>query len=133
MPKSEFLRSALHAEYFVPQGFHSVMAAPVLANGSHCGVVVAFGSRRRGDFDEPYLAELAGLAGHLSRAIGLRLDCARLTEDLHARNHVLDDAPDGILLLDKHIKTSPGPPQIRRSGRRCCSCADCWCLAPAKR
>ena len=50
MPKPEFLRSALHAEYFVPQGFRSVMAAPVLANGSHCGVMVAFGSRQRGDF-----------------------------------------------------------------------------------
>ena len=104
MPKAEFLRSALHAEYFVPQGFHSVMAAPVLANGSHCGVVVAFGSRRRGDFEEPDLAELAGLAGHLSRAIGLRLDRARLVEDLHARNHILDDAPDGIVLLDSTLR-----------------------------
>jgi GAF domain-containing protein/DNA-binding CsgD family transcriptional regulator len=100
MPKAEFLRSALHAEYFVPQGFHSVMAAPVLANGSHSGVVVAFGSRRRGDFEEPDLAELEDLASHLSRAISLRLDRTRLMEDLHARNHVLDDAPDGILLLD---------------------------------
>jgi hypothetical protein len=44
MSKAEFLCSALHAEYLVPQGFHSVMAAPVLANGSHCGVVVAFGT-----------------------------------------------------------------------------------------
>ena len=33
MPKQQFLCTALHAEYFVPQGFHSVMAAPVLANG----------------------------------------------------------------------------------------------------
>jgi len=104
MPKSEFLRSALHAEYFVPQGFHSVMAAPVLANGRHCGVVVAFGSRRRGDFEERDLVELAGLAGHLSRAIGLRLDRARLAEDLRARNLVLDDAPDGVLLLDAMLR-----------------------------
>jgi DNA-binding CsgD family transcriptional regulator len=104
MPKPEFLRSALHAEYFVPQGFHSVMAAPVLANGSHCGVLVAFGSRRRGDFEEPDLAGLESVANHLSRAIGLRLERARLMEDLHARNHVMDDAPDGILLLDEMLR-----------------------------
>jgi DNA-binding CsgD family transcriptional regulator/GAF domain-containing protein len=103
-PKPGFLRSALHAEDFVPQGFHSVMAAPVLANGSHCGVVVAFGSRGRGDFEASDLAELDGLASHLSRAIGLRLDRARLIEDLQARNHVLDDAPDGVLLLDATLR-----------------------------
>jgi DNA-binding CsgD family transcriptional regulator len=104
MPKSEFLRSALHAEYFVPQGFHSVMAAPVLASDNHCGVVVGFGDRQRGDFEAPDLAELAGLAAHLSRAISLRLDRMRLAADLEARGHVLDDVEDGMVLLDATLR-----------------------------
>jgi DNA-binding CsgD family transcriptional regulator len=104
MPKSEFLRSALHAEYFVPQGFHSVMAAPVLASDNHCGVVVGFGDRQRGDFEAPDLAELADLADHLSRAISLRLDRMRLAADLEARGHVLDDVEDGMVLLDAKLR-----------------------------
>ena len=104
MPKSEFVRTPLHAEWFVPQGFHSVMAAPVLANGDHCGVVVAFGSERRGDFEAAELSLLAGIAGHLSQAIGLRLDRVRLTEALRARDDVLEDMDDGILFLSGQLQ-----------------------------
>jgi GAF domain-containing protein len=97
---------SLHAEYFVPQGFHGVMATPVLANGNHCGVLVAFGSQRRGDFEEPDIAELAGLATHFSRAVGLRLDRVRLMDELNVQHNVLDDFENGILLLDTTLRVS---------------------------
>ncbi|MGH7154330.1 MAG: GAF domain-containing protein [Acetobacteraceae bacterium] len=100
IPKTEFLRSALHAEWFVPQGFHSVMAAPVMARGSHCGVVVTFGSEQRGDFDDADLDRLAHLARHLSRALGLRLDRARLAAEFGTGNQALDELTEGVLLLD---------------------------------
>ena len=104
MPKSEFLRSALHAEWFVPQGFHSVMAAPVMAKGSHSGVVVTFGSKQRDDFDAADLEQLGGLARHLSRALGLRLDRTRLIDELHTRNEILERRSDGVFLLDGKLR-----------------------------
>jgi len=104
MPKTAFARTALHAEWFVPQGFHSVMAAPVMANGSHCGVVVAFGGRARGDFEALDLDQLGRLGRHLSQALSLRLDRMRLADALQARNHVLDELADGVLLLDKDCR-----------------------------
>jgi hypothetical protein len=37
MPKSELVGSPLYAEWFAPQGFHGVMAAPILARESLSG------------------------------------------------------------------------------------------------
>ncbi len=113
LPKSEFLRSALYAEWFVPQGFHSVMAAPVMANGSHSGVVVTFGSRRRSDFDEDDLEWLGRLARHFSRALGLRLDRIRLEEELRARQNAFDELNEGVLLLDAAFKVRYANPAAR--------------------
>ncbi len=104
VPKSEFLRSALYAEWFVPQGFHSVMAAPVMANGSHSGVVVTFGSKQRGDFGGADLEWLGRLAKHFSRALGLRLDRIRLYNELQARNQVFDELNEDVFLLDGIFK-----------------------------
>jgi DNA-binding CsgD family transcriptional regulator len=65
---------------------------------------VAFGGNARSDFEERDLDDLAGLARHLSRALSLRLDRVRLMEDLAARNRVLDDGEDGIVLLDGSLR-----------------------------
>jgi GAF domain-containing protein len=74
MPKSELVASPLYAEWFVPQGFHGVMAAPILARENLSGVVVAFRGKSRSDFAESDLDLLSGFALHLGRAVWLRLE-----------------------------------------------------------
>jgi DNA-binding CsgD family transcriptional regulator len=131
--KPELVRSALYSEWFAPQDFHSVMAAPVMTNGSHCGVVVTFGSKQRGEFDETDLGHLAGLARHLSRALALRLDRMRLMDELQVRNRCLDEVSEGVLLLDGkfHVRHANGAAQVvldRRDGlflrNGCLACRD---------
>jgi GAF domain-containing protein len=70
MPKSELVASPLHSEWFARQGFHGVMAAPILARDSLSGVVIAFCSKNRSDFAEEDLDLLAGFAPHLGRVVG---------------------------------------------------------------
>jgi hypothetical protein len=47
MPKAAFVRTELYADWFVPQGFHGVMACPILFKESASAVVVAFRDKRR--------------------------------------------------------------------------------------
>lgn len=100
MPKSELVGSPLYAEWFAPQGFHGVMAAPILARDSLSGVVVAFCSKSRIDFGESDLDLMAGFAPHLGRAVGRRLERERSIADLRADRQILDHAEDAVLLLD---------------------------------
>jgi PAS domain-containing protein len=104
MPKSELMGSPLYAEWFAPQGFHGVMAAPILARGSLSGVVVAFCSKSRTDFAESDLDLLAGFAPHLGRAVWLRLERDRSLAELNANRQILDDAEDAVLLLDSGLQ-----------------------------
>jgi PAS domain-containing protein len=104
MPKSELVCSPLYEEWFAPQGFHGVMAAPVLARESLSGVVVAFCSKRRGDFAEGDLDLLAGFAPHLGRAVVLRLERAQFLADLRADQQILDETDDALLLLDAELQ-----------------------------
>jgi hypothetical protein len=49
--KTEFMRTELYADWFAPQRFHSVVAAPTLFENDASAVIVAFGDRSRPDFD----------------------------------------------------------------------------------
>jgi PAS domain-containing protein len=100
MPKSELVGSPLYAEWFAPQGFHGVMAAPILARENLSGVVVAFCSKRRSDFAESDLDLLAAFAPHLGRAVWLRLERDGFLADLRADRQILDDSENAVLLLD---------------------------------
>jgi hypothetical protein len=51
IPKREFLRTELYADWFRPQGFNGVMAAPALFKSKASVVLVTFGDRRREDFE----------------------------------------------------------------------------------
>jgi PAS domain-containing protein len=104
MPKSELVRSLLYEEWFAPQDFHGVMAAPVLARESLSGVVVAFCSKRRGDFAESDLDLLAGFAPHLGRAVWLRLEREQFLADLRADQQILDETDDAVLLLNAELQ-----------------------------
>jgi PAS domain-containing protein len=104
MPKPELVGSPLYAEWFAPQGFHGVMAAPILARASVSGVVVAFCGKRHGDFAEGDLDLLAGFAPHLGRALWLRLERERFLAELNANRQILDDSDDAVLLLDNELQ-----------------------------
>jgi PAS domain-containing protein len=104
MPKSELVDSPLYTEWFAPQGFHGVMAAPILAHESLSGVVVAFCSKSRRDFSESDLDLLAGLAPHLGRAVSLRLERERFLAEVRADRQILDDSEDAVLLLDGELR-----------------------------
>jgi PAS domain-containing protein len=104
MPKSELVGSPLYAEWFAPQGFHGVMAAPILARESLSGVVVAFCSKSRSDFSESDFDLLAGFAPHLGRAVSLRLERERFLAELNANRQILDDSDDAVLLLDNELQ-----------------------------
>jgi PAS domain-containing protein len=104
MPKSELVGSPLYAEWFAPQGFHGVIAAPILARDSLSGVVVAFCSKSRTDFAEEDLDLLAGFAPHLGRAVWLRLERERFLAELNANRQILDDTEDAVLLLDSGLR-----------------------------
>jgi DNA-binding CsgD family transcriptional regulator len=104
MPKSELVGSPLYAEWFAPQGFHGVMAAPILARDSLSGVVVAFCSESRTDFAESDLNLLAGFAPHLGRAVWLRIEREGVLAELNANRQILDDTEDPVLLLDSGLQ-----------------------------
>jgi PAS domain-containing protein len=104
MPKSELVASPLYAEWFAPQGFHGVMAAPILGRESLSGVVVAFCSKRRSDFAEEDLDLLAGFAPRLGRAVSLRLEREQFLADLNANRQILDDTEDAVLPLDGRLR-----------------------------
>jgi len=108
MPKSELVASPLYTEWFVPQGFHGVMAAPILARESLSGVVVAFCGKRRGDFAEADVNLLAGFAPHLGRAVSMRLEREQLLGELHVNRQLLDQAEDAVLLLDRELQVIHG-------------------------
>jgi len=103
LPKPEFARTTLYGEWFVPQGFDSVMAAPVLASGSQSGVVVTFGSRRR-DFSRSDVIALAGLARHVGRALRLRTERAEMLGDLEDRHQMIDAMQDALLVVDPELR-----------------------------
>jgi PAS domain-containing protein len=104
MPKSELVASPLYAEWFAPQGFHGVMAAPILARESLSGVVVAFCGKSRSDFAESDLNLLTCFAPHLGRAVGVRLERERFLAELNANRRILDDRNDAVLLLDDELQ-----------------------------
>lgn len=104
MPKSTLVGSPLYSEWFAPQAFHGVMAAPVIGRLSLSGVVVAFNSKRRGDFEQDDLDDLADFAPHLGRAVALRFEREQLLADLSAAKRFLDDNRRGVLLLDAELR-----------------------------
>jgi DNA-binding CsgD family transcriptional regulator/PAS domain-containing protein len=104
MPKSELVDSPLYSEWFAPQGFHGVMAAPIVARKSLSGVVVAFCSRSRGDFAERDVKLLAGFAPHLGRAVSMCLEREQFLAELHAFHQLLDQAEDAVLLLNGELQ-----------------------------
>jgi len=108
MPRADFLRSELYADWFRPHGFHGVMAAPALFKSKASVVLVAFRDRRREDFERADLKKIRGLAYHFGQALSLRVDREQAEQELAAAKLVLDEIPDAILFVDytarlKHV------------------------------
>jgi DNA-binding CsgD family transcriptional regulator len=99
--KSEFVRTELYADWFAPQHFHSVMAAPALFENDACAVIVAFRDRPRGDFEVPDLDQAKRFAGHFGAALRFRFAQERTASELAAVNFILDELPDAIFLVSR--------------------------------
>jgi DNA-binding CsgD family transcriptional regulator len=104
MPKDAFVRTELYADWFVPQGFHGVMACPILFKENASAVVVAFREKRRGDFESADLAQIGRFAGHFGRALGIRLDRERTAEEFTAARLMLDEIADAILVVGFDVR-----------------------------
>jgi DNA-binding CsgD family transcriptional regulator len=108
IPKTDFHRTELYADWFRPQGFNGVMAAPALFRNKASLVLVTFGDRRREDFERADLTKINGLAHHFGRALSMRLGREQAEQELAGAKIVLDEMPDAILFLDykgrlKHV------------------------------
>jgi len=108
MRKADFLRTELYADWFRPQGFHGVMAAPALFKNKASAVLVTFRDRLREDFERVDLKKISGLAYHFGRALSMRLDREQAEQEFAAARFVLDEIPDAILFVDyrgrlKHV------------------------------
>jgi DNA-binding CsgD family transcriptional regulator len=101
MPKADFLRSELYADWFRPQGFQGVMAAPALFKNKASAVLVTFRDRRREDFEPADLKKIRGLAYHFGQALSMRVDRERTEQEFAAAKMVLDGIPDAILFVDR--------------------------------
>jgi len=99
--KPELMRSELYADWFAPQRFHSVMAAPALFEADASAVLVAFGDKSRGDFEAADLAQAQRFAGHFGAALRFRFAQERAAAELAAANFVLDELPDAIFLVSR--------------------------------
>jgi DNA-binding CsgD family transcriptional regulator len=100
MPKADFLRSELYADWFKPHRFHGVMAAPALFKNKTSAVLVAFRDKRREDFERVDLKKISGLAYHFGQALSMRVDRKQAEQELAAAKIVLDEMPDAILFVD---------------------------------
>ena len=108
IPKADFRRTELYADWFKPQGFSGVMAAPALFKNKASVVLVTFGHRRRDDFECADLTKIRGLAHHFGRALSLRLGREQAQQEFASAMIVLDEIPDAILFIDhkgrlKHV------------------------------
>ncbi len=99
--KGEFVRTELYADWFAPQRFHSVMAAPTLFENDASAVIVAFRDRPRGDFEAADLDQANRFAGHFGAALRFRFAQERTAAELAAANFVLDELPDAIFLVSR--------------------------------
>jgi GAF domain-containing protein len=99
--KTEFIRTELYADWFAPQRFHSVMAAPTLFENDATAVLVAFRDQARGDFDAADLDQAKRFAGHFGSALRFRFAQERAAAELAAANFVLDELPDAIFLVSR--------------------------------
>ena len=99
--KPELMRTELYADWFAPQRFHSVMAAPTLFENDASAVLVAFRDRSRGDFEAADLARAERFAGHFGAALRFRFAQERTAAELAAANFVLDELPDAIFLVSR--------------------------------
>ena len=100
-PKSDFVRTELYADWFAPQRFHSVMAAPTLFENSASAVLVAFRDSPRGDFEPADLAQAERFAGHFGAALRFRFAQERTAAELAAVHFMLDELPDAIFLVTR--------------------------------
>ena len=104
MPKAEFTRTELFADWFRPQSFHGVMAHPALNRDTASSVLVAFRSPSQGEFEASDLTAIGGFASHFGRALGVRLELERMARELFLVNQILDDLPRGVFLVDRSLK-----------------------------
>ena len=107
--KSDFVRTELYADWFAPQRFHSVMAAPTLFESDASAVLVAFRDSARGDFELTDLAQAERFAGHFRVALRFRLAQERTAAELATVNFILDELPDAIFLVDRATAASSTP------------------------
>lgn len=99
--KCDLVRTELYADWFAPQRFHSVMAAPTLFESDASAVLVAFRNSARGDFEAADLAQAERFAGHFGAALRFRFARERTEAELETVNFILDELPDAIFLIDR--------------------------------
>jgi DNA-binding CsgD family transcriptional regulator len=113
MPKADFLRSELYADWFRPHGFHGVMAAPAMFKNKASIVLVTFRDKGREDFDRADLRKISGVAYHFGQAFGMRADREQAEQELVAAKMVLDEIPDAILFVDRMARLK----HVNKAGR----------------
>jgi hypothetical protein len=93
--------SPLYVDWFAPQGFHGVTAAPIMARNSLSGVVMAFCGKSREGFCRARRQPSCRLCAP-SRARGVAAPRARAVSrrSVRASRQLLDDAEDAVLVLD---------------------------------
>ena len=99
--KSDFVRTELYADWFAPQRFRSVMAAPTLFEHNASAVIFAFRDAPRGDFEADDLAQAGRFAG-LSAVLRFRFAHERMIAQVAAANFILDGLPDAIFLVSRN-------------------------------
>lgn len=100
IPKAAFHRTELYADWFKPQGFDGVMAAPALFRNKASVVLVTFRDGRRDDFERADLRKIYGLAHHFGRALSMRLDREQAEQEFAGAKIILDEIPDAVLFVD---------------------------------
>lgn len=113
MLKGTFERTELFADWFKHQSFRGVMAYPALFQDAASAVLVAFRARSQAEFEPADLATLGRFAGHFGRALAVRLELERTARDLFLVNHMLDDLPRAVFLVDRAFEAA----QRQRRGR----------------
>jgi DNA-binding CsgD family transcriptional regulator len=113
MPKAEFLRSELYADWFRPHAFNGVMAAPALFKNKASIVLVTFRGKGGEDFDRADLKKINGLAYHFGQAFSMRADREQAEQEFAAAKMVLDEIPDAILFVDRMVRLK----HVNKAGR----------------
>jgi PAS domain-containing protein len=105
MPKADFLRRELYADWFKPQDFYNVMASPRCSRKAPRRSSSPFAARRSAISRRTISCSLAASSA-ISAGLGIRLDRERTADELAAAKLTLDSSADAILLVDRNLRVA---------------------------